>query len=133
MRGWGIRSLGPGSSTPANSSLERIGDIRLELNMEYRFPIHNFIKGALFADIGNIWTIRENTSFVGGQFSFKNFYKEVGIDAGFGLRFDFKFFVFRFDGALRLHDPERAVGDRWVFNEISLGNVVWNFGIGYPF
>ncbi|MBC35639.1 MAG: hypothetical protein CL663_06345 [Bacteroidetes bacterium] len=133
MRGWGIRSLGPGSSTPANSSLERIGDIRLELNMEYRFPIHNFIKGALFADIGNIWTIRENTSFVGGQFNFNDFYKEVGIDAGFGIRFDFKFFVFRFDGALRLHDPERAVGDRWVFNEISLGNVVWNFGIGYPF
>lgn len=133
MRGWGIRSLGPGSSTPSNSSLERIGDIRFELNMEYRYPIHNWLKGALFVDVGNVWLLNESSSFPGGQFSFKDFIKEVGIDAGIGIRFDFNFFVFRIDGALRIHDPTNPVGERWVINQIGFNKIVWNFGIGYPF
>lgn len=133
MRGWGIRSLGPGGSTPTNSSLERIGDIRFEINLEYRFPIHNWLKGALFVDMGNVWLLNESSSFPGGQFDFKDFFKEAGIDAGFGIRFDFNFFVFRIDGALRLHDPINPVGERWVMSQIGFSKIVWNFGIGYPF
>lgn len=134
MRAWGFRQLGPGgSSLDINNNLERIGDIRLEVNMEYRFPIHNWLKGALFVDIGNIWLLNKNSSFPDGQFNFKDFYKELALDAGFGFRFDFNFFVFRIDGALRIHDPTLAVGDRWVINDIGFGKIVWNFGIGYPF
>lgn len=132
MRGWQFRELGPGSYN-GTDDVERIGDIQLEASGEYRFPIYSLLKGALFMDVGNIWTITESSYLPGGKFEFKTFYKELAVDAGFGLRFDFSFFIFRLDLALPLRDPARDEGDRWMIDKLQLGHSQFNFGIGYPF
>lgn len=132
LRGWRIYSLGPGSyhdTTGMNST----GDIDLEGNIEYRFPIYGFLKGALFSDFGNIWLNRKNVSFPGGEFKFYRFYKEFAVDCGFGARFDFSFFVLRIDAALPARDPSHPDNDRWVLKYSKLKDFRLNLGIGYPF
>ncbi|MCF6342698.1 MAG: outer membrane protein assembly factor [Bacteroidales bacterium] len=132
MRGWEYRKLGPGEFS-GTSDYERIGDIQLEGNVEYRFPIYKIFKGALFADVGNIWTYNNDTlTFPGGQFTFNTFYKQLAVDAGIGFRFDFQFFIFRLDAAIPLRDPA-LTGDKWRFNYLKLSDFRLNFGIGYPF
>lgn len=134
MRGWQFRELGPGTfNNPDNLNIERIGDIQLEFNLEYRFPIHSFIKGAVFTDIGNIWTMKENETFTGGQFKFDTFYKQLAADAGIGIRFDFSFFLFRLDAATPIVDPAYPEGDRWRISKLRFKDFILNFGIGYPF
>lgn len=134
MRGWQFKELGPGTfSNPENMNIERIGDIQLELNIEYRFPIYSIIKGAIFADIGNIWTLRESETFVGGEFKFDSFYKQLAVDAGFGLRFDISFILFRLDVAAPMVDPSYPAGERWRIGDLQFKNFILNFGIGYPF
>jgi outer membrane protein assembly factor BamA len=132
MRGWQFRELGPGSYN-GTDDVERIGDIQLEASGEYRFPIYSMLRGALFMDVGNIWTINESSYLPGGKFEMKTFYKELAVDAGFGLRFDFSFFIFRLDYALPLRDPARDDGDRWMIDKLQLSHSQFNFGIGYPF
>jgi outer membrane protein insertion porin family len=132
MRGWAFRELGPGSFS-GEENIERIGDIQLETSFEYRFPISGFLKGAIFTDIGNIWTINENEYLPGGAFDISNFYRELAVDAGLGFRFDFSFFIFRLDAAIPLRNPAENPNARWVFSESQLKDIVWNFGIGYPF
>ncbi len=132
MRGWIFRTLGPGSYS-GSSTYERVGDIQLEGNIEYRFPVYSFFKGAFFADIGNIWTYNKSSTFPGGKFEFDSFYKQLAVDAGIGLRFDFQFFIFRIDFAAPLRNPAYPAGDRWRIKYLQLKNFVVNFGIGYPF
>lgn len=132
MRGWQYRQLGPGSfSDPV--MIERIGDIQLEFNAEYRFPIYDYLKGAVFVDVGNIWTLRQRETYPNGVFKLDSFYQDLAVDAGIGFRFDFSFFVFRLDAATPIRDPARSGSDRWMLDQIRLNNFVWNFGIGYPF
>ena len=134
MRGWQFRELGPGTfNNPDNLNLERIGDIQLELNLEFRYPIYNFIKGAIFTDIGNIWTMRENETFVGGEFKFDTFYKQLAADAGIGFRLDFSFLLFRFDAAAPIVNPAFPEGERWRIKKLQFKDFILNFGIGYPF
>ena len=134
MRGWRFRGLGPGEFKNENNyDIEHIGDIQLESNIEYRFPIYAIIKGALFSDMGNIWTLRDNPAFPGGKFTFDTFYKQIAVDAGFGLRLDFSFFLIRLDVAAPLCDPAYDEGSRWRVSKLQWSDVVWNFGIGYPF
>lgn len=134
MRGWQFRELGPGTfNNPDNLNLERIGDIQLELNFEFRYPIYNFIKGAIFTDIGNIWTMRESETFVGGEFKFDSFYKQLAADAGIGFRFDFSFLLFRFDAAAPIVNPAYPEGERWRIKKLQFKDFILNFGIGYPF
>ena len=134
MRGWQFRELGPGTfNNPDNLNIERIGDIQLEANLEYRFPIHSFFKGAIFTDIGNIWTMRENETFAGGQFKFDTFYKQLAVDAGVGIRLDFSFFLFRLDAATPIVNPAYPEGQRWRINKLHFSDFILNFGIGYPF
>lgn len=130
MRGWRFRSLGPGSYANGSNELDRMGDLKLETNVEYRFPIYKFFKSAIFIDAGNIWLLNSEASFPGGKFSMNDFYKEIAMDTGLGFRFDFGFFVFRVDAALPVHDPSQPKGERWVLDEVRIN---WNFGIGYPF
>ena len=130
MRAWIYRDLGPGGFQYPNSNIDKMGDIVLESNIEYRFPIYSFVKGAVFYDVGNVWLRKETENFPDTEFKFNTFYKQLAMDAGVGLRLDFKFFVFRVDIALRLRDPAQTQGDRWVANR---GIWFWNFGIGYPF
>ncbi len=132
MRGWIFKSLGPGGYS-GDSPYEKVGDIQLETNLEYRFPIYSFFKGAFFVDIGNIWTYSESTTFPGGQFYFNKFLSQLAVDAGVGFRFDFKILIFRIDVATPLRDPAFPKGNRWVIKYIQPKDFVWNFGIGYPF
>ncbi len=87
----------------------------------------------MFTDIGNIWTINDNTYLPDGQFDIKSFHKQLAVDAGFGLRFDFSFFIFRLDAALPLRNPAEDAGARWVVGQSQIKDIIWNFGIGYPF
>ncbi|EAS18963.1 putative outer membrane protein/surface antigen [Flavobacteria bacterium BBFL7] len=132
VRAFRTRSLGPGTYTPDNeddrSFFDQSGNIRLEANIEYRFPIYSYFKGALFVDAGNVWTTAGN-GLPGGEFS-SNFYNEFGIGAGLGMRVDVQGFVIRFDLAAPWHDPSMPSGERWNFD---VENPVFNFAIGYPF
>jgi len=130
MRAWIYRGLGPGGFTDPGTNIDKMGDIVLEGNVEYRFPIYDFFKGAVFVDAGNVWLLNQDTKLPDGEFNFSTFYKQIAIDAGLGLRFDFNFFIFRVDFAMRLRDPSQQEGNRWVAKK---GIWFWNFGIGYPF
>jgi outer membrane protein assembly factor BamA len=145
MRGWQIRQLGLGSSTfytTQPKQLDRFGDIQLEGNIEYRFPLATIftvkIKSALFADAGNIWN-RQLTDTanpkrdVGSDFQLNRFYKEFAVDAGTGLRLDFDYFLIRFDWAYKLRDPQRLENaDKW-FYKMRLSDGQFQLGINYPF
>jgi outer membrane protein assembly factor BamA len=133
VRAFRTRSLGPGSYNPTDtdqgSFFDRSGDIRLEANIEYRFPIYSFLKGALFVDAGNVWLNNENAALPGGKFS-SDFIKELGIGYGAGLRVDIQNFVIRFDLASPFSKPYLPEGQRTGFD---LSEILFNFGIGYPF
>ena len=135
MRGWRMYSLGPGTytNTDESATFNQIGDIQLEANVEYRFPLYGWIRGALFLDAGNIWLLKESADLPGGQFILTEFPSQVAVDFGVGLRFDFDFFIFRFDPAIPLRVPSYPKADRWTFDKIQLKDITWNFGIGYPF
>lgn len=134
MRGWQFRGLGPGEfSNEYGYDMEHIGDLQLESNIEYRFPLYGMLKGAVFSDMGNIWTLSNNASFPGGQFKFDKFYKQIALDAGLGIRLDFSFFLIRLDVAAPLCDPSYDEAHRWRISKLQWRDVVWNFGIGYPF
>lgn len=129
MRGWNLKNLGPGSFADSDGKYpERMGDLQLEGNVEFRFPLYGFIKGAVFADVGNIWLLSDIPTYPGGKFEPSTFVSELAIDAGLGFRFDFSFFLFRIDAALPVRDPAKPEAHRW-----AVGNLLWNFGIGYPF
>jgi outer membrane protein assembly factor BamA len=134
-RAWRARTLGPGGYDPSSSSarFDKIGDILLEGNMEYRFHIINSFNGALFADAGNIWRLTKTADKPNGEFKVDEFWKQIAIGAGLGLRWDLNFFVLRLDLATPLKDPKYQEGDRWTLNKKPYNNIVANFGIGYPF
>jgi outer membrane protein assembly factor BamA len=134
IRAWPVRTLGPGSfkSNP-NEFPNQSGDIKLEANAEYRFAMIGSLEGALFVDIGNIWSLNDNRS--GTEFSFSNFYKEIAIGSGAGLRYDFSFVILRIDLGIKLHDPALNIGNRWIpaSNLLKKDNFNIAFAIGYPF
>ncbi len=132
MRGWKFRSLGPGAYQGGSNDYERIGDIQLEANLEYRFTIYDWFKGAGFIDMGNIWTYNDN-SFPGGEFKFNEFYKQIAMDMGIGARFDFTYFIFRLDAGIPFRDPGKPAGMVWRFKYWHFRDILLNFGIGYPF
>lgn len=135
MRGWKMYTLGPGTYAASSdeTTFNQIGDMQLEANVEYRFPVYEWIRGGLFLDAGNIWLLQESADLPGGKFKWPDFFRQFGVDAGLGIRLDFDFFIFRLDPAIRLYDPSYPVDNRWYFNKMQLKDVVWNFGIGYPF
>lgn len=135
MRGWPVRSLGPGEyHSESGNIFQNVGDLWTEGNIEYRFPLYSFFNGALFSDIGNIWLLHENTDFPGGKFTWSRSLKSLAADAGLGFRLDFSIFVFRIDGGIRLYDPGKPEGQRtFVPGKFQLKDINWNFGIGYPF
>jgi outer membrane protein assembly factor BamA len=140
LRGWQLRSLGPGSYVDTVSSKVRrfpnsTGDIKLEFNMEYRFKLFWVLEGALFMDAGNIWAIRKEGNSPGALFQWDRFYKELALDSGIGMRFDFSFFLFRVDVGMKMIDPSQDIGNRFIFGSrsISWNDLALNIGIGYPF
>lgn len=133
IRAWAARSLGPGSLPDSLNLQDQFGDIKLEFNLEYRFDIYRWFKGAIFADAGNVWLIKKDEDRPGGVFEFKDFYKELALGAGIGVRLDFSFFIIRFDVATPFHDPGRPENDRWAIQYFQWRDVNLNLGIGYPF
>ncbi|MDE3212420.1 MAG: BamA/TamA family outer membrane protein [Bacteroidota bacterium] len=161
MRGWPVRGIGVGGQAlaPYSNGLfnDRTGDIQLEGNAEYRFNVAPlfanavFFRMALFTDIGNIWNFK-NTQPMGGydttQFKFRNLYKQLGVSSGVGFRFDFTYFLIRFDVAFRFKRPDVLLNDGWQMPAITprhlLGSSqddrIWRYenfnatiGIDYPF
>lgn len=134
MRAWSARSLGPGGdASPYSRTNMKTGDIKAEVDLEHRFPIYKMINGALFAEAGNIWLFNKNASIENGEFSLDRFYKEIAVDAGFGLRLLFlDNFVVRFDIATKLYDPAEPESSRWI-RSFGWSSLNLNFGIGYPF
>lgn len=147
IRAWQVRTLGPGSFVPRVSSnpdtitfLNQTADIKLEANAEYRFRLFWILEGAIFLDAGNIWSINDNSQR-GSEFSFKNFYKDIAVGTGFGLRFDLDFVLLRADIGIKLRDPRLEAGSRWISdwskytdpegNNGKIHSIV--VGIGYPF
>lgn len=136
VRAFRIRALGPGTyngevdSQTNNAFFDRTGNIRLEANVEYRFPIFGFFKGAVFTDAGNIWNSVANPVFNGKDTFTSNFINELGIGTGLGLRVDVQGFVIRFDLAAPFHDPSLPAGQRFGFQGDA---PVLNFAIGYSF
>ncbi len=135
VRAWRARTLGPGGYDPSNSTLryDKIGDILLEGNIEYRFHIIKSFNGALFVDAGNIWRLRPDESKPNGEFAWNTFVDQIAIGAGAGLRWDMNFFVLRLDFAIPIKDPKLPAGQRWTFDKQPFEYGIFNFGIGYPF
>lgn len=137
VRGWSTRSLGPGTYQSVNDSkaefVNQTGDIKLDLNIESRHKMGEYFEVAGFLDAGNIWTLKRYDSQKGGQFKLSEFYKEIAVAYGLGLRFDLGFLLLRLDTGVRAYDPGENLGDRFVLFKPTLRRMAWHFGIGYPF
>ena len=136
VRAWPMNRLGPGGfSSPDTLNIESIGDIVLVGNIEYRFPIAGAFKGALFVDAGNVWLRNPDEVFPNGEFKWRNILTDLAVGVGFGLRWDLGFFVIRLDMAMPLRNPAIDGNERnkWVVQNPRMRDLVFNFGIGYPF
>ena len=129
-RAWQAYQLGPGRSGGPNEFNE--ANMKLAFNIEHRFTFLGPLKGAIFIDAGNIWNVFDNVEDEGAKFNGLESLKDTGIGSGLGLRYDFDFFVFRFDVGFKTYNPALPVGDRW-FKEYNFANAVYNIGINYPF
>lgn len=128
MRAWGLRQLGLGSSLLSDTSgsfRDRYGDMQLEANAEYRYPLATMgsvrIGGALFADMGNIWNIRKASSNPNSEFNLARLGKDLAIGIGTGIRLDFSYFLIRLDMGIKLKDPARLENNGW----LNIGKFTW--------
>ncbi|MEP6734393.1 MAG: BamA/TamA family outer membrane protein [Chryseolinea sp.] len=170
IRAWRPRRLGPGSAPPGfspnprgdglfNYSIEKPSEILIEGSVELRQKLFGFVNGAVFVDAGNVWNFRPQnieksdgsiTQDDRGQFNINRFYKQFGVGTGFGLRFDFSFIILRFDVGMKVYDPARDRGDKFVLDKVRFWKpyakeaddgtftnykepVIYNVGIGFPF
>lgn len=134
IRAWKLYRLGPGSYyDPTKPDIERFGDITIVMNLEHRLPILGALNCAFFLDAGNIWLLNENADFPKGHFKWKGFISDIALGGGFGLRYDFGFFVIRLDAALPFRDPVKPKNEKWVMQKWQTKDILFNFGIGYPF
>ena len=129
-RAWKAYKLGPGSSNNINEFNE--ANFKLAFNIEYRFPLSGPLKGGLFIDAGNVWNIFDDVDDPAFRFDGLQDLSEIAIGSGIGLRYDFDFFVFRFDTGFKTYNPALPKGERW-WGEYKLKNAVFNIGINYPF
>lgn len=136
VRGWSVRTLGPGRFPGTNSVsdfINQCGDIRLDFNVEYRPKLFWIIEGAVFIDAGNIWTIHNYASQPEGFFRFKSFYKELAAAYGVGLRLDFNYFLIRFDMGMKAHNPAVNQQEWPIIHPNWKRDHSFHFSIGYPF
>ena len=139
MRGWQARDLGPGFSQSDTTFVipSQTGDIKIEMNAEYRFRLFWKLEGAVFADVGNVWNLSYDDTPEGrlGAFRLKDFYKSLAADWGAGLRVNLNFILLRVDFGMKLRDPSLKEGSRLIGPDqwLHRGNNAFHFGIGYPF
>jgi outer membrane protein insertion porin family len=133
IRAWSPRRLGPGTYVERNENgeksyqFEQPGELMLESSIEYRGKLFSFVHGALFADFGNVWLLKEDEAKPGAHIT-PQFWKQIAIGTGAGLRFDFSFLIFRFDLGIKVYDPADQEIVTFKFKDTTL-----NIGIGYPF
>jgi outer membrane protein assembly factor BamA len=137
IRAFTVRSLGPGSFHPdaANNYgyIDQTGDIKLEANVEYRFPLLGDLYGATFLDAGNVWLLRKDEQRPGGQLTLKDFGKTIALGTGVGIRYDLTFLVVRLDLGIALHAPYET-GKSGYYNIPKFKDGLGlHFAIGYPF
>ena len=139
LRAWKPRRLGPGSRNTDTNLIEQPGSVLIESSVEYRFKILKFlgdINGAFFLDAGNIWGINYPNSPL-SNFKLESFIEQIAVGTGFGLRWDFNYFILRLDMAAKVVNPAKPKNEKWVLNQISLNEsenpLEFNIGIGYPF
>ena len=137
LRAFTVRSLGPGTYNPGENTkygyLDQTGDIKLEANVEYRFPVFGDLYGATFLDAGNVWLMRKDESRPGGEFTLKNFAKSIALNTGIGVRYDLTFLVIRLDMGIALHVPYET-GKSGYYNIPKFKDGLGlHFAIGYPF
>ena len=134
MRGWQARALGPGREEPLTEYFlipSQTGDFKMEVNAEYRFPVTWKLEGALFVDAGNIWMLNRSEAFTGQNFSFDT----IAGDWGVGLRLNLDFILVRIDTGIKIYEPCRPAGERWIgpADWLHKDNFALHFGVGYPF
>lgn len=136
IRAFTMRSIGPGSYHPANSQysyIDQMGDLKLEANVEYRFPIVANLYGATFLDAGNVWLLHRDPERAGGNLDLNRFAKDIALGTGVGLRYDLEFLVIRFDLGIGLHAPYETAKNRY-YNMTRFGKSLgYHLAIGYPF
>lgn len=130
-RAWQPYELGPGRTKSTNDF--NVGNLKLAFNLEYRFPLIGDFNGALFVDAGNIWDVLDDVESEKATFENLRSLEEIAMGTGFGLRYDFNFFVFRFDIGFKTYDPTYDQRSKRWFNDYNFGNAVYNIGINYPF
>lgn len=138
VRGWSVRSLGPGKYKEKDGRINFInqtGDMKLDLNVEYRTKLFRKLSGAIFIDAGNIWTLREYAEQPGGQFRFEDFPSQLGVGYGLGLRLNFDYFILRFDLGMKAINPAFEEDDEHypiLHPKFSRDNA-FHFAVGLPF
>ena len=136
VRGWGVRTLGPGSYNSNNSLsnfIYQCGDIRFDVNLEYRAKLFWVVELGLFLDAGNIWTIKDYEDQPGGVFKFNKFYEQIAASYGAGIRLDFKYFLVRVDMGMKAHNPASGQ-DHWpLLSPKFKRDSEFHFSVGYPF
>lgn len=138
VRGWSVRGLGPGKFKGTNGSIDFInqtGDIKLDINLEFRSFLFWKIYGAVFVDAGNIWTLRYYEEQPGGQFDIKDFYKQIAVAYGVGLRLNFDFFILRFDMGMKAINPAYDTQQEHyaIFYPDFSRDFAFHFAVGLPF
>lgn len=137
VRGWSVRSLGPGRYVGKNGNIDFInqtGDIKLDLNIEYRTYLFWKLDGALFVDAGNIWTFRDYKDQPGGQFDFTEFYEQLAVSYGLGFRLNFDFFILRFDMGMKAIDPAYVGSAHYPITRPRFSrDFAFHFAVGMPF
>ena len=129
-RAWHPYSLGPGKTQNINDFNE--ANLKIALNVEYRFPIVGDIKGALFADAGNIWNVLDNVDNPEATFNGLKSLKDIGLGTGLGIRYDLTYFVIRLDTGFKIYNPAKKLSRRW-FTNLNFSDAILNVGINYPF
>ena len=136
VRGWGVRTLGPGSYNSNNSLsnfIYQCGDIRFDVNLEYRAKLFWVVELGLFIDAGNIWTIKDYEDQPGGVFKFNKFYEQIACSYGAGIRLDFKYFLVRVDMGMKAHNPA-SCQEHWpLLHPKFKRDSEFHFSVGYPF
>lgn len=137
VRGWGVRGLGPGKFKGRDGDIDFInqtGDMKIDINMEYRAHLFWKLNGALFVDAGNIWTLRNYDDQPGGQFSFTDFWKQIAVAYGIGLRLNFDYFILRFDFGMKAINPAYDGKDHYPIIHPDLSrDLTFHFAVGLPF
>lgn len=135
VRGWSVRSLGPGSFAGNGNLLEQTGNIKFDASVEYRSKLFWKLQGAAFVDAGNVWTIRDYENQPGGLFRFNSFYKQIAVAYGLGVRLDLDFFIVRFDGGMKAVNPAEDIDEERfpLLRPDFRRDFAFHFAVGFPF